>query len=191
MRTNEDAITMRLTALLCVGAQVCLFGLVGCKTARAPNDRLSAPAPVAPDTGKHTGTAIVVSEPEAERFGGPENATGVRLGNLQHLVYEFEQAHARLPDGIEEVLSSAARRNPGVRVDFTILREDLWGRRVLYRRTGAAYEVRSAGADGAFDTPDDILVSGVPGREMPCFALVGSRVVEFGEVKPPCPRVNP
>lgn len=63
---------------------------------------------------------------------------------------------------------------------------DIWGRPVRYSHQSRHLEVRSAGPDGAFDTDDDIAVTGQLGRTLPCVFRIGPRTVSCDEPPPPC-----
>jgi hypothetical protein len=73
-------------------------------------------------------------------------------------VDHYARAKGELPATLEPVV---ARGEAGPDTD-------VWGRRLRYRSTGLRFEVRSAGADGTFDTNDDIVALGQVGRKEPC-----------------------
>jgi hypothetical protein len=64
---------------------------------------------------------------------------------------------------------------------------DIWHHAVRYLPRGRAFEVRSAGADGALDTADDIVVSSSLGETIPCAFRTGRGTVTCSEPPPPCP----
>lgn len=63
---------------------------------------------------------------------------------------------------------------------------DVWGRRIRYQPRGLRFEVRSGGADGLFDTGDDIIALGQLGRNEPCEIRTEFRVTRGVGFEPPC-----
>lgn len=172
-----------IKALWAAGTYVWLSGAAACgnthvQSQRVPHD----PHSVVRDTVRPGS----MSDTEIGMLGGPANASGARLGDLQHIVYEFGVEQGRLPATLEEAIAAERRRSSHLGADFTSLRQDLWGREVRYTHRVTMFELRSAGEDAEFGTPDDILVIGQQGREKPCFARVGTREVRFPEGTPPC-----
>jgi hypothetical protein len=51
--------------------------------------------------------------------------------------------------------------------------EDAWGQQLRYSAGQSTYEVRSPGADGRFDTEDDVAVRAELGHTIPCRYFVG------------------
>ena len=64
---------------------------------------------------------------------------------------------------------------------------DAWERAVRYVPRGRTFEMRSSGADGAFDTRDDIVVSAELGRTIPCAFQTEDGAVTCEDAPPPCP----
>lgn len=145
--------------------------------------------PITPESGEVKGDTVrsrIRSSSEIERFGGATNATGARLGDLQHIIYEYALDQGALPATIEAAITAESHRSRELGADFTSLYLDLWGRGVRYTPRGAMFEVRSAGEDAEFGTMDDIAVVGQQGRETPCVARAGTREVRFPIGNAPC-----
>ena len=139
-------------------------------------------APISPgrvDTPPPGPTKVVVSDTEIDLAGSADNATAVRLGDLVHYVATFAGASDSLPSSLESVIENQPR--------IVRLATDVWGRVVRYTPTGSTFELRSAGRDGAFDTPDDVWSVGRSGRSVPCVTYVGDRRIEYTHAAPPCP----
>jgi hypothetical protein len=68
---------------------------------------------------------------------------------------------------------------------------DSWKHEIRYRSSGLRFELRSAGADGAIETVDDIVATGQVGRNRPCELRNGSLVVRWEEFAPPCTPAGP
>jgi len=64
---------------------------------------------------------------------------------------------------------------------------DIWRMPVRYQRGAREFEVRSAGPDGAFDSDDDIVVTGQLGRTLECAFRTAQGMVTCDEPPPPCP----
>ena len=63
---------------------------------------------------------------------------------------------------------------------------DIWGRPLRYVRSGQDYAIRSAGADGRFETADDIVIQGRLARTVPCAFQVGRELRQCDEKPPVC-----
>jgi hypothetical protein len=64
---------------------------------------------------------------------------------------------------------------------------DIWRRPVRYHHHDRDFEVRSAGADGEFDTNDDIVVNGRLGQTLPCAFRTERGTDTCNEPPPYCP----
>lgn len=111
----------------------------------------------------------------------PRDLTMVQLVILQGYTHRYWNANRRLP----LALDSLASLDPEVaRVNSV----DGWGHEVRFQSTVSEYELRSAGADGTFDTSDDLVVTGISARARPCRIDYGDgRVFDFGQEPPLCP----
>jgi hypothetical protein len=67
---------------------------------------------------------------------------------------------------------------------------DLWGKEFRYSATGNAFEIRSAGRDGAFDSADDIVATGRLGRSIPCEIRDERQTTRWDNVAPRCDAVR-
>ena len=104
--------------------------------------------------------------------------SGRGLVRLVFYVDRYGQQHGSLPATLAPVLASSERaREQGL---------DPWGRTVRYTFRERNYELRSAGADGSFDTADDIVVLGQLGRNVPCELRDEARVITYDDVAPRC-----
>jgi hypothetical protein len=146
-----------------------IVGFVSC-TPKLPEQQ--APSPVEPGEAESgTPRHAIVSDREVELFGGLNNATAVRLGNLQAFVFRFAQCHGHLPDELEPVVQGSSTAQ--------LFFQDMWHRTVRYSRAGKSYELRSAGEDGIFHTDDDVWVSSVIGRDRPCIMHTPERTTRL------------
>lgn len=66
---------------------------------------------------------------------------------------------------------------------------DIWGKAVRYTPRGTAFEVRSAGSDGSFDTLDDVVVTGELGRAVACEFMTEHGIAHCESLPPVCPAV--
>lgn len=67
---------------------------------------------------------------------------------------------------------------------------DSWGREFRYSVTENAFEIRSAGRDGAFDSTDDIVATGRLGRSIPCEIRDERQTTRWDNVAPRCDDVR-
>jgi len=165
-------------------AQLWLLAFVACGTTQAQRSP-TVPARPTPAASDSSGVPNL-TDTEIEMLGGAANATGARLGDLQHLIFEFAVENGNLPENLDEAIDAEVRRSVGIRVDISTLRQDLWGRQIRYHQSPPTFELRSRGADSEFGTADDIVVIGRQGREKPCIARVGSREIRFADDAQPC-----
>jgi hypothetical protein len=101
-----------------------------------------------------------------------------RLIGLVSYVDAFGRESTGLPPSLDPVIErsqAAAERTV-----------DVWGRAVRYSTDGRRLELRSAGADAAFSTSDDIVVSGQLGRAVPCEVHTEGRTFNYDDLAPPC-----
>jgi hypothetical protein len=87
------------------------------------------------------------------------NAAKVDLAILRDAVNQFRAEHGQLPTSAEWLDLLASRDGDNASHVWSG-KLDPWGHRYAYRpdpAPGVAFEVRSAGPDGRFDTPDDIV----------------------------------
>jgi hypothetical protein len=112
------------------------------------------------------------------------HAPGTRRDSIQvagiHL-YELSQHIDRVSRPAGE-LPTTLTQLPD---EFSPAGTDIWGHPVRYSPRGKIYELRSAGPDGAYLTPDDIIVSGEFGRDRPCETRDEYGVIRHIAV-PPC-----
>lgn len=87
-------------------------------------------------------------------FPHPADRTELRLEALQRQLEQLTTAGIEVPATIDQLLAKVPARMRET------LSKDAWDRPVRLQRTGAHYELRSSGPDGAFDTSDDIVVRG-------------------------------
>jgi hypothetical protein len=170
--------------LACTAAGlVTLVAAYGCMNSRVHPPQSQFPV----GTARDTTPPRTISDSEIAMLGGPANATGVRLADLQHVIYSFALANGNLPSQITEAIEAELQRGTVLwGANLWTLRHDLWNREFRYTTRSTMFELRSAGEDGRFATPDDVIVVGQQGRELPCFARVGSREIRFTEGIPPC-----
>jgi hypothetical protein len=92
-----------------------------------------------------------VGDGEIEVYGSdPWARTRPRIVAAQEYLIRFCATFHRYPDRLVEAFPP--RSNWAMEYD-----RDAWGRLLRYRATGSDYELRSAGADGVFDTNDDLV----------------------------------
>lgn len=101
--------------------------------------------------------------------------TSVRVYELVVHLDEHRREQGRLPATVDPVLDRS-----GQAAGF-----DIWGHELRYTLRGAEYEVRSAGPDHLFGTPDDIIALAEFGRDRPCEVRNEYRVFRPAAV-PPC-----
>ncbi len=65
-------------------------------------------------------------------------------------VMVYHDRTGRLPETLDDLVRAGLEPTVGL--------EDGWGRRLRYLRVGDSFELRSAGADGEFDTSDDYVL---------------------------------
>jgi hypothetical protein len=107
--------------------------------------------------------------PRSDRTG----ITGARLVALARKIDGYAREVGQLPSGLRAV----------TREDQLV---DAWGRPMTYARRGHDFEVRSAGADGATGTTDDVTVSGRMGTPARCEFRTESGLRRCEDPVPPC-----
>lgn len=129
-----------LIAVLCLAAATC---------------STSGPEPL-PDEAPWEGVEI-------RDYANPEDATFVILnGIIADGIINVGQAVETLPNIQNEVGLPASTLTEGQAYALKTYGLDGWGREMRLDREGNAYTVTSAGADGAFDSEDDISVTVAP-----------------------------
>ena len=106
--------------------------------------------------------------------------TGRRLVRFARGVDEAGRAMGGLPPSTRSVLGYP---RAGGGWEFA----DAWERAVRYAPRERKFEMRSSGPDGAFGTPDDIVVSAEMGRAIPCAFQTEDGTVTCEDAPPPCP----
>lgn len=92
-------------------------------------------------------------EEEISRFNQTKaELTSVNLEQLSRAIQEWMADHeGQVPESLKEVQGSRS---------YGLSLTDGWGRNIRYQKlSDSSYELRSAGADGKFDTDDDIIKS--------------------------------
>ena len=136
---------MRFRRLIVASAPTLLL-LAGCARAQAAGGRAS---PARQDTIPNVD---FVGETELTLLGpDPVVRTRARMGQTQSLLLDYCRAHGAYPQTLAQVLPSPRSEWPAV-YDF-----DAWDRPLLYAGTPDDYKLQSAGADGRFDTADDLI----------------------------------
>ena len=112
------------------------------------------PSNPVPDMGARSDTVrTAVHDTEGSIFPDPAMRSEVRLDLLTAAIRQYVAENGRLPTVLDAVAPPPGS-NPNT------LQLDAWRRPVRFTPAGNAYELRSAGADGVFDTPDDLVVTG-------------------------------
>jgi hypothetical protein len=106
-----------------------------------------------PDTRPNSPDDLVLT-----RYGSPPRLerdaaalTRIGLQSAQTLVLLYAERTGELPEKLESLDSVGLRPYLGV--------IDAWGNAFLYTRRGNGFEIRSAGADGANGSADDVVVT--------------------------------
>ncbi|MBB4637982.1 hypothetical protein FHS01_004041 [Longimicrobium terrae] len=73
-----------------------------------------------------------------------------------------------------------------IRDERVSILNDPWGREFRYAPTGTAFELRSAGSDGAFDSGDDIVALARLGRAFPCELRDELQTTRYERIAPLC-----
>jgi hypothetical protein len=117
--------------------------LIACAHARAAAPVSPAPFPNA---------AVFVGENERTLYGDdPVARTRARIGETQELLRRHCESHGRYPQTLAPAL-------PTPRSEWTSVYDfDAWDRPLLYVGGPHEYRLQSAGADGRFDTADDVI----------------------------------
>lgn len=128
---------------------------------------LECPEPPASDDA-----ALVVHDTDVSLAGDSVRATAMQLQRIhERLGREMRRAGA-FPASLAAVTADSL---------------DVWGSVVRMREVAPRYEVRSAGADRRFETADDVVVIGWPGRVIPCLLILAGRPFAWEAETPPCP----
>lgn len=112
---------------------------------------------------------------DASFTGDSAAAVGRDLARLVLLIDRHGRPSRQLPPTLHPVLEQSDPRYG----------KDLWGTEILYHPDGYGYELRSAGRDRTFQTPDDIVTRGRLGRNVPCETRYESQVLH-DRVAPRC-----
>lgn len=146
---------MRKTRL--VSGVILWISVVSCSHGRTrdpkgdpPRVTPSVPAPTPAEPLPAT-KQPVSGDTEAELIPNPALRTWNRLWALRNWIRRYEAEHGTLPLSIEQFVPGASGG-----ID---LENDGWGRSMMYRVSGGAYELRSAGPDGAPGTSDDMIAT--------------------------------
>ena len=81
--------------------------------------------------------------------------TAIELQNLNKLILMERSLNGRYPNAGEFTSRIAARLRSPLKDPL----QDSWGRRYAYRNKTRGFELRSAGPDGRFHTPDDLTLT--------------------------------
>ncbi|HET6763896.1 MAG TPA: hypothetical protein VFH27_09490, partial [Longimicrobiaceae bacterium] len=92
------------------------------------------------------------ADTESDIWPDPVDRSNVRLSEVVRLLAEYHKARGAYPATMAEGLPPVGQRA----IDYE---RDAWGTGFRYRRSEDGYELRSAGADHRFDTPDDLVVT--------------------------------
>lgn len=84
-------------------------------------------------------------------FPEPRERTQFRIRELERAVADFKRHHGEYPDSLRVLIP-----DPQV-YDRAAERFDGWGHALKYTIVDRGYEIRSAGPDGQFGTPDDVV----------------------------------
>ena len=105
--------------------------------------------------GVAIGCAMVPSK-SGQNHRSPRRETQATLFCVRRAITEFSVANRAIPEELSEALppqTNCPLMHPGVRLDAA---RDGWGTAFSYARRGDHdYELRSAGPDREFETPDD------------------------------------
>lgn len=105
--------------------------------------------------------------------------TGMRLHALVGAVDRVARGVGALPGTLGDI----EREPVGASADS-------WGKEFRYSATGNAFEIRSAGRDGAFGSADDIVATGRLGRSIPCEIRDERQTTRWDNVAPRCDAVR-
>lgn len=92
--------------------------------------------------------------------------TLTRMSILQTYIERFFENHGSVPTVLRELGSISED-------GFARASVDGWGRAIQYTTDARTYTLRSAGADAAMNSPDDVVVTGSRLRGQPCFVIAG------------------
>ncbi|SOD03413.1 Type II secretion system (T2SS), protein G [bacterium JGI 053] len=79
------------------------------------------------------------------------------METLRWLITLYLEERGAVPERLDDAFP------PGPETRWTTYSHDAWGNHYRYARVGTDYELRSAGADGRFGTPDDIVATRLKG----------------------------
>jgi hypothetical protein len=108
----------------------------------------------------------------------PEHSTGRRLVRFARIIEGVGRERGGLPITLHSVPGHP--RLPEWEIP------DAWGSPIQYSREGSVFELRSAGADRALNTSDDVVVRAELGHPARCSYRIGDRVRECAEPPPRC-----
>jgi hypothetical protein len=100
---------------------------------------------------------------DALRF--PENVFrqlghGAQVERVAVLIKRYREAYGSLPPSLDELVTSGIRFGPSApEISWTLV---MWGKPIRCLQVGSGYELRAAGPDGEFDSPDDFVVVDPP-----------------------------
>jgi len=96
----------------------------------------------------------------------PDKVTWEAIAFARDWIQEYREGHqCKLPLSVESLVWQSPAIRPR-RTPSDSLPKDGWGRRIIYRHRSDSFELRSPGADGSFDTPDDITFEWHPRNEL-------------------------
>jgi hypothetical protein len=106
--------------------------------------------------------------------------TASLLYGIARHIGQMSNASDRLPATLEPIIKA----RPTTRVwESYPTGFDVWNRALRYAPDFPGFQLRSAGPDGVFGTPDDIVAFGEHGRESPCTIISELQVLV---IQPPC-----
>ena len=128
--------------------------------------------------------ALVSEAHRSDRQRGQDTILwlGSRLVRIARAIDGIGRDYGALPNTLEPVPSLSRLESQEI--------GDAWGRPIRYRKSGAEFEVRSAGPDGVFDSDDDLSVAGELGANLPCEFRNGPELVVCEIPPPPCERAS-
>jgi hypothetical protein len=93
--------------------------------------------------------AGVIADGEYELFPDPFDRTEVRMELVQRRLLLYARDHGRFPGRLEEAV-------PADDLPWVDAFHDAWGYPFRYSASRGNFELRAAGPDGCFHTPDDV-----------------------------------